>query len=183
MKPALVIFVLLIVFTIGATGQNIDGKLITDRKLTWSDFPGVPDAQSKYDAMTYWNVKYSYRYSWAQSDTVSVAFTVQPLLKEQSWVKKNKKSDELLRHEQGHYDLAIICAELLRQNLAKGIYLKDNYAKVIDSIFQLTMQQVREMEEQYDAETNHMLRRDEQERWNQKIATLLANVPDIYRGR
>lgn len=181
MKMIFVFITFLFVKSISA--QTDTGKVILDRKLSWSDFTGEVDKSSTFSAMTYWSVNFSYHAKWHQSDTAYVTFTILPRFESRSWVKRNLKSDELLQHEQGHYDLAIICAEMMKEKFASFTFFKNDYAQKIDSIFQSTLQLVKQIELQYDAETNHMLNREEQKKWNGNIKNLLAKVPDINHDR
>ncbi|MDQ2753422.1 MAG: hypothetical protein M3R72_10415 [Bacteroidota bacterium] len=181
MKVAFVIVLLLFITDISA--QPDSGKVILDRKLSWSDFTGEVDKSSAFSAMTYWSINYSYQARWHQSDTAYVTFTIHPRFESKSWVKRNLKSDELLQHEQGHYDLAIICAEMLKGKFSSYTFFKEDYTQKIDSIFQSTHQLIKQIELQYDTETNHMLNREEQKQWNSNIRKLLEKVPDINHDR
>ncbi len=169
-------------FGLAASGQIQIGKLITDRKLAWADFDGKVDAASPFSAMTNWIISYRSHIDSFHADTVFLTFQITPIFNNYtSWVKKEKiikkkASEDLLQHEQGHYDLVIVCAETLRQTLNAATFLKSNYSVKVDSIANATLQLITQIENNYDEETNHMLNTDEQKRWNENIAGLMQRV-------
>lgn len=164
--------------------QIIVGKIILDRKLEWSDFQGSADNTSPFSAVTNWGVSFRYKVDSFHADTAFPFFQTSPVFNNySSWVKKNQKSNELLQHEQGHYDLAIICAEMMKENFISNTFLRSNLSIKADSIFQSTLQLIKQIEVQYDDETNHMLNRDEQEKWNANIEKLLEKISKVKQVR
>jgi hypothetical protein len=72
-----------------------------DRILNWAtDFLGTPDPQSGEDAFT------QTRTFW-RSDGVHVTATID-IDRNASWVVPGQQTDNLLRHEQGHYDITAL---------------------------------------------------------------------------
>ena len=151
-------------------------KIIPDGKIKWDDFTGPVEADSKYGATIYWRINYKYKVLSFRGDTAIIDLQVSPLFKGKSWVLPNKKTDELLAHEQGHFDLAIIGALKFKKIATSTILLKGNYAEKINLIFDSILTDIRQMELQYDEETNHMLNRSEQARWNKKINDMLTDL-------
>lgn len=140
----------------------------TDRRLVWKDFTGVPDNNSTFWAFTSWNLKYNYSTQF-QGDSFIVKnylLTLQ-LNPEKSWIKKGKESDYLLAHEQGHFDLGIICMKEILQKQSTIPVTRTNYKSVLEDIFQEKMKKFKELGILYDKETRHSKNRKEQERWDQ----------------
>jgi predicted secreted Zn-dependent protease len=98
----------------------------------------------------------------------------------QSWVDPNSKFDELLNHEQGHFDLAHIYGKRLRSEVATigsrtstadelGLALSQASAELngaIDQFYYQFMDHYEGEQARYDAETNHSQNLDAQNQWN-----------------
>lgn len=158
-----------------AQAEN-DGKIIVNDKLTWDDFTGQLDETSKYWARTNWRVTYKYKIISTRKDTVAIELNVLPFLKTTSWVLPSKKTDELLVHEQGHFNFALLVAAEFKKTVNSTILLKSDYNQKISFIFNSVLNNVKQMEVQYDEETKHMVNKKEQLRWNIKIDEMLKNT-------
>jgi hypothetical protein len=153
--------------------DSIPQKIIPEGKLQWSDFMDEADKNSEYWADTYWYVQYKYNILEFRGDTVIINLNVWPSLKTNSWVLPDKETDELLQHEQVHFDFARLVAFKFKNEAGSTILFKYNYPQKLDSIFNSILTNIMQMEKQYDDETNHMLNKPEQQRWNKKIADML----------
>jgi hypothetical protein len=150
--------------------------IIPDGKLRWEYYKGQGDSTSKYWAATYWYVKYEYSIRPSYGDTAKTDLQVWPVLKGNTWVLPDRKSDELLRHEQGHYNFAILLASEFKHTIDSTVLFKTNYSQKMDSIFQAIFNKYRQMEVQYDNETNHMNNKGKQELWNKKFEEMLKTT-------
>src|SRR5690349_19213237 len=83
------------------------------RKLTWADFKGKPDPASTNAALTHSSITLSSEYSNKQIKYM-VSCKFNKLL---SWGRV--KNDYILKHEQGHFDIAEAHARLLFKNLGE----------------------------------------------------------------
>src|SRR4051812_12870206 len=93
---------------------------IDHKKLTWNDYLASPDMlDSSNSALTYYGLASSMK---TKGDSLTI--TVRSIFdKNKSWIKPGDKSDSLLIHEQGHFDIAEIYARKLKQIL-KEAHLK-----------------------------------------------------------
>jgi hypothetical protein len=148
-------------------------KVITDSKLTWNDFAGQVDKDSKYWARTEWRGTYKYRVTSSHQDTVSVELSALPVLKASSWVLPDKKVSELLVHEQGHFNFALLVVAEFKKTVKATPLLKSDCKQKVSFIFNSILNNVKQIEIQYDEETNHMKNKKEQTRWNTKIDEML----------
>jgi len=147
-----------------------------NRPLVWSDFTGSADAASPYHASTKWRLGYQTGTVQFMADT-----TVMPdfgitleLSNGESWVKKGRETPELLRHEQGHFDLGLICMAELLQAVKTLKLTPDNFKPTIQGLFQRTLSRYHEMGVRYDTETSHGLNKEPQARWSVFFAEQLA---------
>lgn len=150
-------------------------KTIENGKLRWEDFSGPVDPNSKYSAATRWLINYKYKILSFRGDTVNIDLQVFTFLRGNSWVIPDKKSNELLEHEQGHFNNALIHALKFKKEIMATILLKSNHYEKVSSIFKSIIKDANQMDLQYDEETNHSLNRSEQKKWNQKFNSMLTN--------
>jgi hypothetical protein len=149
------------------------------RPLTWADFEGKFDKANPFDSYTLANI--SYTYHWQKGDRLlSYQFTIKNrLLKDSSWVRKNKETPALLKHEQLHFDIAELYARKLLLAFNAKIYTA-NYDQEIKDIYARVLKEVREMQARYDAETDHFKNKAEQARWESYIADQLQQTPPYH---
>jgi predicted secreted Zn-dependent protease len=98
---------------------------------------------------------------------------VQAMFGDASWVKPDKRSAELLKHEQGHYNLALLFASEFKRTVDSTTFFIHDHHEKIKALFAAFMEKYKAMQLQYDEETNHMLNRKKQKMWNEKIEELL----------
>ena len=136
--------------------------------LNWDDFKGQPDKASAYDANTYWTISYNIKGISFKGDTAKISgFSIILSLQEKlSWSKPEKQTDILLKHEQGHFDLGLICQREIMQQLNSTIFFKEDFKDKIPAIFSSILKKYQAMEFKYDEETNHSKNQSAQESWN-----------------
>lgn len=83
-------------------------------------------------------------------------------------LEKKTKADksELLKHEQGHFDIAKLFEIELKGKLNNSVYSKLNYQIEIDSIYNELLEKYLALEKKYDEETNHLYNKQEQKKWD-----------------
>ena len=166
------IAILLLVGNLTYSQDIIIGGVNKSRLLTWNDFKGEPDRGSSYDANTFWNITYnirgiSFRGDTAKIDRFSVILTLDENL---SWSKPEKQTAILLKHEQGHFDIGLICQREIIDQLNNTVFLKTTFKDKIPSIFSSTLEKYHLLQEKYDAETDHSKNQAAQDTWNNFIA-------------
>ena len=139
-----------------------------DMKLTWENFQGQVPIESQYEAMTASGIEYNYAAS-NKNGQLSFTFQVRSYFNpETSWVKASSRSDDLLLHEQGHFDISELHARLLDKALKNNTF-KSNYKDEINEIYQYILDQRDKMQEQYDRETDHSRNKEKQLKWTKRI--------------
>ena len=137
-----------------------------EQKLTWSDFQGIVQPFSKYEAAIsskiyfgFDSVKQHYHAYAGQNNIRSWARMSTPYL------------DYALNHEQYHFNVTEVHARMLNK------YIMDNpgqteYAYSLE--LKLINQDLRTMQDAYDGETEHGILFDNQRRWEYKIDSMLT---------
>jgi len=153
--------------------KDVSGKEIRGRELEWTDFVGEVDTKSIWNAYTDWVTSYRFSRPDFAGSRARVTITVQLLLARNSWVKPDKKSDALLDHERGHFNIGRICSRQIERTINSSYFSASNYHKEIDDVYWAEIGKCKEFERQYDLETKHYNDREQQMVWNKKIADLL----------
>ena len=150
-----------------------------NQKLTWKDFKGKPNKRSPYKAMTFASVS-SNLISFSKNE-LKIEILCH-FIKNKSL--KTIETDELLRHEQLHFDIAELAARKMRERVSK-LNLKNlsskNIEQKLNSIFNSSVEEQMEMNQKYDSETNHSIKYIAQSDWEKKIKEKLIETKDYSK--
>ncbi len=169
MKPYRLIIILFLFLSASGLLSD-DGLLIEDRDLVWEDFKGPPDPASKFDAYTFWYLKYTYPAPAFNGEEGSVTARAWCELGTNSWVRhgvRDQVKDALLKHEQGHFDICRIHALKFVEKIENLTLQRDEYKIQIEQTFNEVMEEARGVELRYDEETRHMTDEEAQAEWNE----------------
>jgi lipopolysaccharide export LptBFGC system permease protein LptF len=140
------------------------------RKLTWSDFKGTPDSHSSNAALTSSNINIEFGY-----DDKGFQYAIKCNFdKNRSWVRI--KNNEVLDHEQGHFDIAEIYARKLNKLMKAYHFNAKTVSADVNQLYETTMKQHRQTQIQYDQETDYSRNRPKQEEWLKKITDDLKGL-------
>ena len=150
--------------------QSKEEELIdwsASQRLTWHDYKGSPNPNSDAAASTttYLGIDYSIT-STNYSYKIQSRFS-----KTRSWGLH--KSDYILSHEQGHFDIAEVFARKLNKEMSKYKFNKKTYQKDLHKIYEDVTKEKEEVQNDYDSETRHSINRRKQAEWLKKIEEML----------
>ncbi len=155
--------------------QNSDEELLdwsSSRKLTWADYKARPNPASDAAASTTTYLAISYDIS-----STSFSYKIESRFsKTKSW--GFHKTDYILSHEQGHFDIAEIFARKLHQKMSEYKFNKKTYQRELKKIYDDVTKEKEEMQNRYDRETNHSIRKEAQAEWLKEIAKMLEDSAD-----
>ena len=145
------------------------------RLLSWDDFTGKPDKNSPYQANTSWGIFYGFKGVNFVEDTAKLTgFSATLKFDEnKSWIKEGKQTASLLKHEQGHFDIGLICQREIIKQISSTVFLKSDFQNKVKKTFSDTMEKYHLMQLKYDEETNHSQNQQNQDKWNDFIAKAL----------
>ena len=164
--------------TSGGSGSNITGW---PRTLSWSEFnerDSRPEGMDE-NAQIHSEVQLSPQVT-VESDNGKLklgSFTVQVVtISEDTWVVKGTKSDALLAHEQGHYDITGLMGRDTMNDLKalRARSSRELQQKVTD-LLEKYRDLAKSLTKRYDAETNHGRNTKAQAEWEKKIADAMKN--------
>lgn len=138
-----------------------------NRKLKWDDYKGIPDTNSSYMALTYTTVEITPRNYNESTVEYSISCSFESNL---SW-SKNKLSNELLKHEQIHFDIAELTIRKMRKKFInyRFLNLEDAGEKILKFADE-AREERRKLNFDYDEKTNHGINITEQKKWQSYIA-------------
>ncbi|MGZ5287443.1 MAG: DUF922 domain-containing protein [Flavisolibacter sp.] len=137
------------------------------KRLAWEDFLCEPKKGTEAVASTSTSLGIAYQ---MQGGRLSYDITCH-FSKTKSWGLM--KTDYILAHEQGHFDITEIFARKLNEALQNYEFNKRTFKNDISEIYQSIVRQKEEFQKMYDGETDHSRRRKTQYDWLEKIHVLL----------
>lgn len=155
--------------------HNNQDKIIwdEDQKLTWKDFKGMPIRSAGFVASTNTGINFGYTFS-IDKDDIKVKYSVESFFNpEKSWFIPGQVSQNVLNHEQVHFDISELHARMLRKRLE----LRKFTVKVkseIETIYVQVESQRKAMQKKFDAETDHSRNYKKQKSWEKQITKQLA---------
>ena len=140
------------------------------RKLSWDDFKASPDPRSGNAALTSSTINIEFGY-----DEEGLQYSIRCTFdKTRSWVRI--RNNEVLAHEQGHFDIAEIYARKLSKAMHDYRFQPKTVSKDVNEIYDSMMNQHKLAQNQYDKETDYSRNRTSQELWLKKIQQQLNEV-------
>ena len=169
-----IIYALLLVSFFAFTGDDKKDLILwtKDYKLQWTDFMGKPSGNLK--AMTWSTITFETK----KVDATGITLLINDyFIKNQSWRQKDFTDDFVLQHEQTHFDITEVYTRKLRKKL-NGLKYKDVKKAMpeIQKIYNEMFSESRVYQKKYDEETKHSINKDEQIKWNKKIANELQDL-------
>ena len=151
-------------------------------QLTTADFEGVP-ASNDRGVIAYTNCSIDFRYNAVpRKGYYLLNFTIRVILnKDRSWLDKSRVTSpemmaEILKHEQGHYAIAYLEQQELLRAVGKTVF-RGNYQIQAMAIFNAIDAKYKQLNLDYDNDTQHMVNRVQQTSWDMFFQKKLDNQP------
>ncbi|HEX8357834.1 MAG TPA: hypothetical protein VF610_10495 [Segetibacter sp.] len=153
------------IFVFPLFGQESYIRWNYDQQLRWEDFGGKASDTSKFAAETFAEICYQYTSDNGKDFEFEVYATFN---RNSSWFRKEMQCENLLKHEQLHFNIAALFAEKLRRDF-KNYCFSANYEQEINQIFTRNKLGYQAMQYLYDEQTNHSLNQQKQTEWEKYI--------------
>jgi hypothetical protein len=151
-------------------------------QLTIDDFQGIP-SNDRQGVIAYTNCTIDFRYeAHRERNYYRLDFDIRLILNNnKSWMDKRRVTsdemlDEILRHEQGHYLIAYLEQQELLRTVSKTVFYSD-YQHVAKNIFDRIDAKYKQLNYNYDEDTQHMLNRTQQQSWNAYFKKRMDYMP------
>lgn len=142
------------------------------KKLSWQDFKGNPNANGGFVASTSSGMSQSYVIDSGGILVKNETHVTAHFYPEYSWYSTKDTTARLLKHEQTHFDITEIHARILNKSIQSYAFTSDS-KREIKVLYQQVEEERRAMQTAFDNETNHSINREEEKKWEDKIAKLL----------
>lgn len=143
-----------------------------DRPLTWDDFKGKPErrfaaASTSYDILKTVN---------KNSVEIKAVFFTQTSWKKTSWI-----NDQVLAHEQKHFDIVELYARKLRKQIKETNFTSYEDLKLkVETLYDANDKAMDKYQDLYDEETDGSMNGDKQREWQKKIVKEIKDL-DAYK--
>jgi len=138
-----------------------------DQRLIWEDFQCEPKKGTDAVASTSTTLGIAYEITDGRMTyDISCNFS-----RQKSWGLM--KTDYILAHEQGHFDITEVFARKLNEALQNYVFNKKTFKKDINEIYQSIVKEKENFQKTYDEETDHSRNRKIQYEWLDRIQKLL----------
>jgi len=131
----------------------------TPQRLTWSDYKAKPSASSDAAAITSTALGMEYH---VRSNTLTFKITCR-FSKKRSWGRH--KTEYILLHEQGHFDITEIFARKLAKELRAYKFNSKKFQDDLNKIYTKVMEDKEKFQNQYDDETDYSRNKIMQAEW------------------
>jgi hypothetical protein len=175
----LIILAATLLISIGTKASDSLFIWTESRPLQWNDFSRHLNDNSQFDAEVFAEVRYKYTFSAITDFKFEV---VAVFNKNTSWSRISRQTEDLLKHEQLHFDIAELYARKLKAEFEKYNYT-ENFEQEVQEIFNTLKNEYRLMQLKCDEDTNHSLNKEKQLEWEAfifnellKMKSLLAKV-------
>ncbi len=151
-------------------------------QLTADDFRG-PVGNISMGVIAYTNCTIDFQYvPHQQKGYYRLDFDIRLLLNnDKCWIDMRRVTSaemlaKILKHEQGHYIISYMEQQELIRTVGRTVFY-DDYQYAARTIFNRVDAKYKQLNLDYDADTNHMLNREQQQSWNAYFEKQLAFMP------
>lgn len=140
-----------------------------ERPLIWSDFKGAPQLQGRSAAITVSGFGYTagiYRSDEQNTIHIKVYCFFD---KEKSWVKPDRKTPYVLKHEQLHFDISYLATLEFVKKVRETRFTDKNYKTLLPALYDEGVKAMHRMQDEYDTDTRNGLEPDVQKQWNERL--------------
>jgi hypothetical protein len=168
------ILVFLFLATAAGVSCQEENAILWDpgHRLKWSDFKAEPQENSPVAAITASGI--SYRFSAMDGGKkMEVDCSINTFFyPESSWYRPELASQNILSHEQLHFDISELFARKMRARVERFSFTSDVKAEM-NQIYEQILKELQSFQKRYDEETNFSRKVEKQIEWNNKIAQAL----------
>jgi hydroxymethylpyrimidine pyrophosphatase-like HAD family hydrolase len=169
-KIIVAVFLLSPLLTVAQNGQFIEWSAV--KRLTWDDYLAKPSLTSDAAAITSTALGVEYHLKNSLTYTITCRFS-----KTTSWGRH--KTEYILQHEQGHFDITELFARKLAKELKSYKFNPRNYQEDVGKIYKRVMDEKEEYQNKYDKETDFSRNKQQQVEWLEKIKDELDDLDEF----
>ncbi|MFN3589256.1 MAG: DUF922 domain-containing protein [Spirosomataceae bacterium] len=162
-----------VIFLSDEATQDTDTLYFPVKKITWEDFKAVPKFPSSFGAEIFVSLAFDMQ---MKIEDYTLLITIKGksyMVRGMSWVKASTRNAYSLAHEETHFRIAHYCLQLFKETVRSlpTYSSPDDWSSAIQRAYLSSYQKMNELQKQYDAETAHGQRTEQQAEWNTRVAT------------
>lgn len=145
-------------------------------QLQWEDFNGTPTRGTTVVAVTASGLSFGFSTKMTETQLVDyTAFVDAHFYPDKSWYVKERANSVILDHERLHFDITELHARKFKQRIAQTKFdLSIN--SQMERIHNTITDELRQMQQKYDTETDHSQNVDKQKEWQKFIKVQLDKL-------
>jgi hypothetical protein len=143
------------------------------KRLTWDDYLAKPSSLTDAAAITSTALGVEYH---LKNNTLTYTITCR-FSKTNSWGRH--KTDYILQHEQGHFDITELFARKLAKELKEYKFDPRKYQDDVSKIYKKLMDEKEEYQNKYDKETDFSRNKEQQVEWLEKVKDELDELDEF----
>ncbi|MFZ4928201.1 DUF922 domain-containing protein [Chryseobacterium sp. Mn2064] len=156
-------------------GQKINWK--EEKKLEWGNFKSPVNRKNSPNVAAHTNCGWEFSVLKSSNPKLPVTVTIATVFNEErSWKDITKINDEVLLHEQKHFDIAELFVRKFRKLVAENIRNSGDYNKYFKSIYEGISNDYKNFQMAYDRDTRHGINKEKQTEYNILISEQLDNL-------
>ena len=145
------------------------------KPIVFSDFESAPDDADTAAANISVTIVLGYSIMW----NGNLKFRAVAVMdKDKSWIKGAFKNEAVLKHEQGHFDIAQIYAKKLETTLKNRRYTRKDIG-LLEAIYDQFLGMMNDLQIRYDQETGGGMNSTAQSLWRKFIQQELEGVSGV----
>lgn len=146
------------------------------RPLAWHDFKGTPDEASRAAAITASGFGYKADITNSgNSGQINIGVYCY-FTKRNSWVKPGKTLDHILLHEQNHFNISYIAANIFADKIKELKLTPSTLNVLLPKVYKECCDLLNKMQDDYDGQTRNGQLTEVQEKWNKYISQKLQEL-------
>lgn len=163
--------------TASSTSSSSEMTWSKERKLTWDDFRGaIPhNAEEQTAAATYCGIGFETN-SISSTNTNLKIRVYNTFYINNSWARPEEMNEDVLAHEQGHFDLCELYTRKLRERMSNLKVNANTMKPTLRKIYEELQAEYRARQEAYEDETSHGVNLPQQKRWQRLVDAELAET-------
>jgi hypothetical protein len=147
-----------------------------DLQLQWENFKRKPTEATSVVAVTASGLSFGFSSKMTETELVDyTVFVDAHFYPDKSWYVKERANSVILNHERLHFDITELHARKFKQRIAQTKFdLRIN--DQMEHIHRAINNELRQMQQKYDQETNHSQNIDKQKEWQHVIKLQLDKL-------
>jgi len=152
------------------------------RTLTVNDFRGTPRANNRgVVAYTNCTIDFKYQVSRENGNYILNCIVTMNMNHDRSWIDRSRITSqpmlaEILKHEQGHYTIAYLEQQEVLRQMGRTRFTA-NYRNEAMNLFDRIDAKYRQLNIDYDEDTEHSVNKQQQHSWDVYFAKRLEFMP------